>query len=85
MAVSTGNKTITGCVNTSTLIEGDLVKLVGNGLSEIRQIERVINSTAISVSSNVAANTSLDVKKTFVNNHVIPLSGRSTANVVISN
>ena len=85
VAVSTGNKTITGCVNTSTLIEGDLVKLVGGIGTEIRQVERVINSTAISVSSNVAANTSLDLKKTFVNNHVIPLSGRSTANVVISN
>lgn len=48
----------------------------------IRQITRVVNSTTLEINEALTAS-NVTLKRAFVNNHVIPLSDRSTANVQI--
>ena len=80
-AVVTGTNTmVTGCGDTSSLIAGDNIKVGSN----VRQVTQVVNSTAIVVNEALGAASSLTVKRAFVNNHIIPLGGRTSANASTS-
>lgn len=70
--------TVTDCVDTTSLRKGDNV-MIGTA---IRQITRVVNSTTLEINEALTAS-NVTLKRAFVNNHVIPLSDRSTANVQI--
>ena len=79
--VTNSNTTITGCVDTTSIIKGDNVKIG----SVFRQVTQVINSTAIVVNEAVGSGSSLGLARAYVNNQIIPLSGRDSANVQVSN
>lgn len=81
-SATTSGTIVDGCTNVdTTLIKGDNV-LVG---TKYRQVTRVVNSTSFAVNEAGMNASGNRVAPAFVNNHIIPLSGRSSANVQVTN